>query len=520
VLRREGFGQWLALPALAVGIVTGNAVLFDLHALEDVPPVRDFSVHTPLLLILLGASALMQSSAHGWFALGMGSGDSALLLRRLFPRATISLVIATSIGFLLFKTGTTSAAFGFGVGAGLTILVNATLAWQQAQRFHDIDLRRAAAEHVLNQARAALAERDAMARRLGASQQRLRRVLDTSVDAYISIDQDGCVTEWNESATQLFGWSYAEALGTPVDTLIIPEEWRSAHRDGIYRFLTIGEGPVIDKPTELTAVRRDGTEVEVELRVWPLEERGSTHFHAFIRDISARKQAEAELLRANRELEEFAAVAAHDLRSPLVAISLTAELIVMQESQGHSDSTVEWANRILEATQRGNALINDLLTLSQISRGPKEFEKVDVDETVHRIAEETLATAGRPARIDIEPLDPAHGDPVLLRQLFANLITNAVKYVPEDREPHVRVNSESVEHGQIVYHVCDNGDGIPQPDLPAVFDMFHRGENSIGSTGSGIGLAICRRVVEHHGGQIRVENGSDAGAHFTVTLPA
>lgn len=516
---RTSVSQWLVLPALGIGVITASAVIYDPHALQGVVGLEDLSVLSPFALVILALSMMMQTSDTGFVALGMGNTEGSDLVRKLLPRAAVALLLGMFIGFQFYVSGVTSRALGFGIGSGLIILVGGFLVWFQAARFHAVDMRRLGAEHVVAQVREALAERDAMARRLGASQQRLRRVLDTSVDAYIAIDESGSVTEWNDAATAMFGWTYSEAINTPLDTLIIPADQRSEHRNGIFRFLTTGEGRMLEVATELTGVRKDGTPVEIELKVWAIKDRGQTNFHAFIRDVTDRKRAQRELERANRELEEFAAVAAHDLRSPLVAISLTAELIAQQESQAHSDSTVDWANRIIDATKRGNDLINDLLTLSQITRAPKDFELVDTDELVRDLAQEALSTTKRGGKVDVGLLPEVWGDRVLLRQLFSNLVTNALKYVPDDREPVVRVHADRTPAGDLHFVVTDNGDGIPEEDLAAIFDMFHRGSNSVGSTGSGIGLAICRRVAEHHGGTIHVSNSDEGGALFDILLP-
>jgi PAS domain S-box-containing protein len=513
-----GPAQWLALVPLAVGIVLSNALLFDPRALSEITLAGQMSVLGPPTLAALSLSVLMQTSSEGFVALGMANDDSSRTLRRNLPLGLIALEASMFLGLATYEVGFTSRGLAFGLGTGLIIFIGGIVVWAQTSRFHKLDMRRQGAENVMARSRRALAERDTMAQRLGASQQRLQHVLDTSIDAYVSVDGSGLVTEWNLAATRMFGWTYSEAVNTPLDRLVVPEDQREGHRAAINRFLEAGQDAVSDHPTELVAMRKDKSTVEVEIRVWPTRESGGTHLHAFIRDITERRRNQAELLRANRELEEFAAVAAHDLRSPLVAITLTAEMIAQQEAESHSDATVEWAHRILEATRRGSELIDELIALSQVSSSQRRAATVHLEPLAREIAEEVAVRGSRPGTVEVGTLPDISGDEILIRQLFHNLIANSFKYVPEDREPVVTISGLALPDGGTHITIRDNGDGIPDGDLPRVFDMFHRGANTHDSAGSGIGLAICRRVVERHGGSIWASNPSEGGARFDLTL--
>ncbi len=516
---REILAQRLALVPLGLGIILTNAIVFDPRALAELSVIGEMSILAPPTLAALALSALMQTAGTGFVALGMANDESSRNLRRNLPLAVAGLDGAMLLGYTLSRSGITSRGLGLGLGTGIVVFIGGVIVWTQSSRFHDLDMRRLGAEHVMERVRRALSERDSLARRLDASQQRLQQVLDSSIDPYVAIDTSGRVTEWNIAATEMFGWTHDEAVDSPLDTLIVPEDQRGAHRAGVARYLSTGEMTIMGRPVELVGMRKDRSLVDVEVRVWPIDDQEGTHFHAFIRDVTERKRAQAELLQANRELEEFAAVAAHDLRSPLVAITLTAELIVQQAAEGHHDSTTEWANRILESTRRGGELINDLLALSQVSSSQRRRATVSLGALVREVADEVVGASTRPGTVTVTALPDISGDVVLIRQLFTNLISNSFKYVPADRDPQVTVTARSRPGGLVELTVQDNGDGIPEADVGRVFDMFHRGENTEGSPGSGIGLAICRRVVERHGGTIWVSNRPGAGAQFDISLP-
>jgi signal transduction histidine kinase len=165
-------------------------------------------------------------------------------------------------------------------------------------------------------------------------------------------------------------------------------------------------------------------------------------------------------------------------------------------------------------------LIDDLLSYVSIGREPHAAEPVDLDALAREVAAAELSAAGRPATCIVRPLPVVAGDRALLRQLVANLVGNAIKYVPEDRTPAVVVDADVRAGGrQCVLRVSDNGDGFGADERDRVFDMFQRGRGSTGVPGTGIGLAICRRVAERHGGRIWVDPEPTSGSRICVQLP-
>lgn len=353
------------------------------------------------------------------------------------------------------------------------------------------------------------------------SVRRTRRILATATDAYIAIDTSGRVTDWNEAAAVTFGWSREEVLGEHLDDLIIPPSYAASHRAGITRYLRSGEASVLGQKLELEALKRSGSLIPVELTVWADHDDSVNGFHAFVRDITARKRAEQDLHELNADLSEFAAIAAHDLRSPLSTIQMQVDLLLTQSEAGWDLEEVHtWLLRIGRTADRGAALIDDVLTYVSLGREAPAPGPVALDAVAREVVDAQLSAAGRPATCSVEPLPVVAGDEVLLRQLLANLVGNAIKYVPADRTPEVALDVVAgADDGRCVLRVTDNGDGFDPDERERVFEMFQRGRRGAGVPGTGIGLAICRRVAERHGGRIWIDSTLERGSRLCVELP-
>ena len=248
---------------------------------------------------------------------------------------------------------------------------------------------------------------------------------------------------------------------------------------------------------------------------------------AISRDISARRHAERklqehalELERSNAELEQFAYVASHDLSEPLRMISSYLQLL-RRRYHGELDSDAdEFIDFAVDGAARMRDLIDGLLTFSRAGRGDQPFEPVDLQALAERAAADAVAApAGAEPRIAVGPLPTVHGDAHGLGQLFQNLIGNAVKFVPADRVAEVGIDAER-EGDLWRFTVTDNGIGLEPAYAERIFRMFQRLHTRDDYPGTGIGLAIARKVVERHGGTIWAEPRADVGSRFSFTLPA
>jgi signal transduction histidine kinase len=238
------------------------------------------------------------------------------------------------------------------------------------------------------------------------------------------------------------------------------------------------------------------------------------------RDINARKEIEEELRRSNTELEEFAAVASHDLAAPLATMAGYAEVLRSQygDALGHGGATL--VARITGNATRMRGLIDDLLDLAHAGSGNLVHEPVALETVV----EEVLAALdGRieetGAQVDASGLPVVEGDRGLLTRLFLNLIGNALKFVAPGTTPEVSVTARRAGLHWAV-GVCDRGIGLPAEGSEQAFEAFRRLHAGDSYQGTGLGLSICRRIARAHGGEITAERRGGGGTIFTVTLPA
>jgi PAS domain S-box-containing protein len=360
---------------------------------------------------------------------------------------------------------------------------------------------------------------------LRASEQLFRNVALTANDGIVMMDAAGRITHVNPGAERIFGYRAAELVGQPV-TVLMPERFHGAHRQGLARFLESGEAKVIGRTVELAGRREDGSEfpLELSLATWTRDQKPA--FCGIIRDITRRKENEAALQRyaaelesANAELESFSYSVSHDLRAPLRAIDGFAR--ILEEDHG---SRLDREARRLLGVIRGSAssmgqLIDDLLTFSRLSRKSLEPGEINMTALARAAAEDCRAAAGAStARITVATLPPVRGDGALLRQAWINLLSNAVKFTRKEPEPAIEVGVANGQEGT-VFFVRDNGVGFDMRYADKLFGVFQRLHRAEEFEGTGVGLAIVHRVIHRHGGRVWAESAPGKGATFYFVLP-
>jgi PAS domain S-box-containing protein len=365
----------------------------------------------------------------------------------------------------------------------------------------------------------------------------MRAVLDGALEAVIGMDATGRVTFWNPMATQMFGWSRDEALGQVLSELIIPPALREAHQRGLERYARTGEASLLNRRLEVIGLRKDRSEFPVELAVTPLREGEYITFHAFIRDITESKRAEAEregLLAdtehardqaeaASRAKDQFLATLSHELRTPLTAI--VGWVYLLRSGQLEPETIARGLQTIERNAMLQAQLVSDILDMSRIiaARFRLVVRPVDLTPLV-AAAIDGLMPAARAKSLHVQPvLDPSVGpvlgDPDRLQQVFWNLLSNAIKFTAEGGRVQVKL---AVADGSAVVTVEDDGVGIPADFIPHVFELFRQRDssNTRAHGGLGLGLSVVRHLVELHGGTVRAESpGEGRGATFTVRLP-
>ncbi|HJU00876.1 MAG TPA: PAS domain S-box protein [Actinomycetes bacterium] len=366
-----------------------------------------------------------------------------------------------------------------------------------------------------------LVERRRAAEALAASQEQFAAVTDAAVDAIVSADSSGRVLTWNRGAERLFGWTSAEMVGRPL-TVIIPERFRALHSDGIARVRRTGSSKLAGKVVELAGLRRDGSELPIELSVGTWSGADGMAFSGVLRDITERKRAEAELAatnkeleRANAELETLVYSASHDLKSPMVSLLGYLEYLRLDFGEVLGPEGNRYLNRMADSTMYMQQLIHDLIDLSRVGRSGVEPIEVDLGRLVRAIAED--AGAANPAtEIRVGRLPVVTGDPTGFRQLFTNLLENAIRHGGRP-DLVVVVDGRDRPDGAVELSVRDNGKGIPPDHRERVFGVFERLEGPSTGEGTGMGLAICRKIVEVLGGAIAIVG--DRGTDVRILLP-
>jgi len=353
-----------------------------------------------------------------------------------------------------------------------------------------------------------------------------RQLLDAAPDAMVVADENGAIVLVNSQVEQLFGWPREDLVGQPVEVLI-PERFRETHVHHRTRYATGPKLRVMGAGLALRGRRRDGSEFPVDVSLSPLMFARRRFVIAAVRDVTERKRAEHELAaraaalaRSNEELERFAYVASHDLQEPLRTVASYTQLLERRYgAQVGGGATAEYTGFITDAVRRMQELIEDLLAYSRVSSQGGGLVPTNLDEVLAK-ATSNLDAALRESggRITHDPLPTLPADAAQLVQLFQNLLANALKFRGE-AAPAVHVGARHLDNEWLI-SVADNGIGIDPAHFDRIFVIFQRLHTRDRFPGTGIGLAVCKKIVLRHGGRLWVESaGVGKGSTFFFTLP-
>ena len=348
-----------------------------------------------------------------------------------------------------------------------------------------------------------------------------RVAFESSPSGMVMVDRDGTIILVNREIERLFGYAREDLLGRSID-MLVPQNLRAAHpenRAAFIAFIAFPRSRAMGAGRELLGRRRDGSEVPVEIGLNPVETDDGLCVLASVVDLSARKRAEEELRRSNEELERFASVASHELREPLRTVASYVALLERRYGDKLDPAATEFIAIAVDGAKRMQRMVDDLLSYSRV--GSRGGEMVPTDSGVaFDIALKSLGAtiAEADARVESSELPVVLADPIQLQRLFTNLIGNAVKFRGTER-PLVRI-AAARDGAFWRFTVTDNGIGIDPKDSERIFVIFQRLHLREEYPGTGIGLAICRKIVERHGGRIWVESTLGSGSTFVFTLPA
>lgn len=355
----------------------------------------------------------------------------------------------------------------------------------------------------------------------------LRSILDTVPDGMIVIDEEGRIVFFSAAAERMFGYREADLAGENVSTLM-PSPDREKHDGYLEHYLTTGERRIIGIGRVTTARRRDGSTFPIELSVGEARYAGKRLFTGFIRDLTERQETEKRLHNVQDELAHVARVTemgtlatsiAHELNQPLTAIANyveTASEMLADPAFEDSDIIREALDECAAQAVRAGQVVRRLRDF--IARGETERQIVPLARLVNEASALALLSAGSEMldfRVSIADDQLVLVDRIQVQQVFLNLIKNAIEAMQDSPFKRLEVQSRPPSGGMIHVTVMDSGPGLPSAIAADLFSPFR----STKSSGMGLGLSICRTIVEAHEGRIWIEPSPLGGAAFHFTLP-
>jgi PAS domain S-box-containing protein len=360
----------------------------------------------------------------------------------------------------------------------------------------------------------------ARTKELQSLQRRYEMILNSAGEGICGLDLEGRASFVNPTMAKLAGCPAAELIGKTEQEMFLS--------DGVHSQVPL-EG---QHSGEQIVYRKDGTCFPVEFVKTPIDENGRVIGSVLVfKDITERKRVEetlarkaAELARSNAELEQFAFVASHDLQEPLRKIQAFGDRLKARCEAIQSPEMKDYLERMQGAAARMRTLINDLLAFSRVIRSSEPFVQVDLNQVTREVLgdlEVRIEKTG--ARVDVSDLPTIEADPMQMRQLMLNLLSNALKFQPADATPVIYIQGRTLTalSGEVLCElsVQDNGIGFDEKYVDKMFAVFQRLHGRSEYEGTGVGLAVCRRIVDRHHGNIEARSTPGQGAAFTITLP-
>lgn len=367
-------------------------------------------------------------------------------------------------------------------------------------------------------------------------EERFRLAVDASHAGMLLVDENGRIQMVNREMERLLGYARSELLALTVDALV-PRRFAGAHRTFRAGFMKSPETRSMGRGRDLFAVRKDGTEVPVEIGLTPVTVEQQRMVLASVVDLSDRKAGERHLReaheqlerrveertralkRSNADLEQFAYAASHDLQEPLRMVTSYMDLLAEEYGGQLSEEADTYIRFAIDGARRMQDLLNALLAYSRIDSKDNVLVETDTEQcATDALKDLEVAADNAEASFTFEGLPVLMANPTHIRQLLQNLFSNAIRF-SGGRAPRVHVSAKHVDE-RWLFSVRDNGIGIEPNHFDIVFEMFKR-LHAIGEyPGTGIGLALCKRIVERMGGSIWVESQVGEGSTFSFTIPA
>ena len=504
-LDTERKGQWPAqYMMIVVGVISLLAIsgyLYQASELYQIANYTGIAVYAALMFIFIMFGVLSARPDKGIMEILTSNRIAGIFGRRVILAIIVIPLILGWLRFLGEQFGFYGSNFRAAISTVSTIIVLAIFVWLSVVSIDKIDLRRLEAEENIK---------------------RQADLINLTHDAIFVHNMDNKITFWNNGSEETYGWSREEAVGKVTNALLRSEY--PAPLDEIQNdVLSYGQWD-----GELKHKKRDGTIITVLSR-WSLQKDEKGRPLGFLEintDITKRKEAQKklkelveELKCSNYELQQFTFLTSHDLQEPLRSIASFSQLLERRYKDKLGKDADEYINFLVDAATRMKEMIQGLLDYSNIGTQKEEFEPLNVENILKQVLsnlKDLIEENG--ALISYDPLPVITADKKQMVQLFQQLIENAIKFKKGKETPRIHISS-SLGTDEYKFSVYDNGIGIESQYSQKIFEIFKRLHTIDEYRGTGIGLAICKRIVERHGGKIWVESKYGEGSTFYFTIP-
>jgi PAS domain S-box-containing protein len=510
------WAHWLVVPPLLISTLVIVGYAYGVQTLYQASVFNSMALHAAVGFFILALSISAADFNHGFALIAVTDTAGGVVSRWLLPAIPVTLFLLGWIGL----KGALVGLYGFQFGMALVVLMSITIfviamGWT-ATILHSTDVIRKVAETEIISLNAAL--------ELRRSEERFRILVRGVKDyAILMLDPQGFVESWNEGAERINGYKADEIVGQHFSRFYAAED-RASGKPQAALLQAVSRGEFEEEGWRL---RKDSSGFWASVSITPLHnENGELRgFSKVTRDITERKKAEAltiqqvkELNRSNEDLSQFASVASHDLQEPLRMV-ITYTQLLSRRYKGKLDTEAdELIAFAVDGANRMHELIRDLLAYSRVGTKADALLEIDSDDAFQQATNNLRgAVVDSGAQVTHDQLPRVFADRSQLVQVFQNLVGNAIKY-QKAGTPRVHVSAAMNGSKRWSFSVKDNGLGIDPQNFERIFGMFQRLHTREQFAGTGIGLALCKKIVERHGGDISVESEPGQGSTFHFAL--
>jgi PAS domain S-box-containing protein len=495
--------QILAIIGGLISLLALLGYVYGVSALYYLPHYTAIALYAALTFILVFSGIMFARPNSGIMSLINSESLAGLLSRRLLPLIIVTPILFGFIWKWGINTGLYDISFGYALLVFSIIIFLSIILWITANSIKTIEN-----------------ERNKVREDLRLSNLYNRSLIEASVDPLVTIDPYGKITDSNESTELITGFERDELIGTDFSDYFTEPKKASEGYLKVFQ-----KGIVRDYELEIKHKNGHITPVLYNASVYRDDFNNVIGVFASARDITQLKEAEKvlklkleELTRSNAELEQFAYISSHDLQEPLRMIASYLQLLE-RKYKGKLDAKADkYINFSVDGATRMQNLIDDLLAFSRVTTQAKEFKPTDLESIYKEITSNLeVSIQENNAIISHDPLPIVMADKTQISQVFQNLLINAIKFRNVD-QPKINISVKK-EDKQFLFAVSDNGIGIDPKHSDRIFEVFKRLHKKRDYPGTGIGLAICKKIIERHGGRLWVESELGKGSIFYFTLP-